>query len=255
MTPVAATRSCTSASRGDRRAAGTRDVSLRTAVRRLVASTRVGNWWLSKIPPLTIVAYAEMARHATAPGAALRAFAAILASLCVVAWYAHVVNDLTDREEDLRGDKANRMAGVPTVQGVTLALALAGTALAIPGAHESVGRRDARLDRGGPAGIHAVLGPTDTAEGDAAGGRLWGMQLERIHCPRCGRSLLPWALPGGSYRTPRARDVRGDVVHLCGIAEHSGAPVRRRRCGPRRRIQDDRQQSVARVAAGAGRRA
>ena len=101
--------------------------------RRVLVTARAGNWWHSKLPPLFTVAYATMLLHDSGISLALGHLAASMVALCSVAWYAHVVNDLFDIEDDARSGKANRLATFGRGMGFTLAvvLGLAGTGLTV----------------------------------------------------------------------------------------------------------------------------
>ena len=98
---------------------------------RLLATVRVSNWWSSKAPPLLSVAYAVILRHHARPGDALPRLAAAVAALSLLAWYAHVVNDLADIDEDRRSGKANRMSTIPRPLGISLAVSLLVAGLAL----------------------------------------------------------------------------------------------------------------------------
>lgn len=95
---------------------------LRTATS-FFAFARPGNWFVSKIPPLLAVAYLEILQLRIAPGAAVRLLACGLISICCVAVYGHVVNDIFDREADRRANKANRLANMQPVRRLLLAWA------------------------------------------------------------------------------------------------------------------------------------
>ena len=93
---------------------------------RLGAAMRAGEWWEYKIAPILALFYAT----ALLAGASLLALAPtlllLLAALVPGAVYVSVLNDLTDRDEDRKAGKANRMAGA----SAWLALAAIGPAVA-----------------------------------------------------------------------------------------------------------------------------
>jgi 4-hydroxybenzoate polyprenyltransferase len=78
---------------------------------RLAAAARAGEWWEYKIAPILAFFYAT-AFLVEAPLLALApALLLLLAALVPGAVYVSVLNDLTDREEDRKAGKANRLAG------------------------------------------------------------------------------------------------------------------------------------------------
>ncbi|MFO0947782.1 MAG: carbohydrate binding domain-containing protein [Planctomycetota bacterium] len=77
-------------------------MSLKTVV-------RAGNWWASKIPPLLAIAYAEILFHRTPLGLSLALLGAVAWSICSVASYGHVINDIFDIEQDRQAGKRNFM--------------------------------------------------------------------------------------------------------------------------------------------------
>jgi 1,4-dihydroxy-2-naphthoate octaprenyltransferase len=87
---------------------------------------RAGEWWEHKIAPILGIFYAT----GLLAGAPLLSLAPslllLLAALVPGAVYVSVLNDLTDRDEDCRAGKANRMAGA----SAWLALAAMGPAVA-----------------------------------------------------------------------------------------------------------------------------
>ncbi|HEX8224159.1 MAG TPA: UbiA family prenyltransferase [Allosphingosinicella sp.] len=80
---------------------------------RLALAMRAGEWWEFKIVPILAIFYATSLLAGAsilslAPGLLL-----LLAALVPGAVYVSVLNDLTDRDEDARAGKANRIAGAP----------------------------------------------------------------------------------------------------------------------------------------------
>lgn len=71
---------------------------------------RAGNWWSSKIPPLLAIAYAEILLHETPATLSIRLVLATFWSICAVASYGHVINDIFDIEQDRLAGKRNFMA-------------------------------------------------------------------------------------------------------------------------------------------------
>lgn len=93
---------------------------------RLTAAMRAGEWWEYKIAPIAAIFYAT-SLLAGAPILSLApSLLLLLAALVPGAVYVSVLNDLTDRVEDGKAGKANRMAGAPA----WLAWAAMGPALA-----------------------------------------------------------------------------------------------------------------------------
>lgn len=85
------------------------------------AFARPGNWFVSKIPPLLAVAYLDILQFGIAPHDAARLLASGLLSICCVAIYGHVVNDIFDQEADRLANKVNRLAAMRPVCRVLLA--------------------------------------------------------------------------------------------------------------------------------------
>jgi SAM-dependent methyltransferase len=79
---------------------------------RFFAFARPGNWFVSKIPPLLAIAYIDMLRFGMAPGEGARLLVSSLFSICCVAIYGHVVNDIFDLEADRLANKVNRLAAM-----------------------------------------------------------------------------------------------------------------------------------------------
>ncbi len=103
---------------------------MRSAIRRTLATARTGNWWSSKLPPLFVIAYAEILRRDLPALASLAALGEAIVALSIVAWHAHVVNDLCDIEEDRLSGKSNRMEALTYGRRALLALGLPVLALA-----------------------------------------------------------------------------------------------------------------------------
>ncbi|MEI9984089.1 MAG: UbiA family prenyltransferase [Aliidongia sp.] len=80
------------------------------AVARLFAFGRPGHWFVSKIPPLLAIGYIDILRFGTAPDQTARLLVSALFSICCVAVYGHVVNDMFDLEADRLANKVNRLA-------------------------------------------------------------------------------------------------------------------------------------------------
>jgi len=78
---------------------------------RVLEIVRVGDWWQHKLIPIFAASYAS-AQVLDVPLAPLwPALAAILFSIVPCAAYVSVVNDLTDRDDDLAAGKASRLDG------------------------------------------------------------------------------------------------------------------------------------------------
>lgn len=90
-------------------------MSLKTVV-------RANNWWASKMPPLLAIAYAEILFHHSPLGLSLSLLAAVFWSLCSVASYGHVINDIFDIEQDRQAGKRNFMAPFTAAQQAGFAL-------------------------------------------------------------------------------------------------------------------------------------
>jgi UbiA prenyltransferase family len=86
---------------------------MKAVANRLAGAMRAGEWWEHKIAPVLAIFYAT----SLLAGASILALAPwlllLLAALVPGAVYVSLLNDLTDRDEDRRAGKANRMAGAP----------------------------------------------------------------------------------------------------------------------------------------------
>jgi hypothetical protein len=80
---------------------------------RLTAAMRAGEWWEYKIAPILAIFYATSLLASESILAVAPSLLLLLAALVPGAVYVSVLNDLTDRDEDRRAGKANRMAGAP----------------------------------------------------------------------------------------------------------------------------------------------
>lgn len=86
---------------------------------RLAAAMRAGEWWEYKIAPILAVFYATSLLAGASILSLVPSLLLLLAALVPGAVYVSVLNDLTDRDEDAKAGKVNRMAGA------SLSLALA----------------------------------------------------------------------------------------------------------------------------------
>jgi 4-hydroxybenzoate polyprenyltransferase len=92
----------------------------------LTRIVRAGEWWEYKLAPIFAAFYAT-ALTLDAPVSSLwRSLLITLLALVPGAAYVSVINDLTDREDDLAGGKPNRFANRPRWLGVLLAAVTAG---------------------------------------------------------------------------------------------------------------------------------
>jgi 4-hydroxybenzoate polyprenyltransferase len=104
------------------------------------AFARPGNWFVSKIPPLLAVAYLDILRSGIAANDAVRLLACSMFSICCVAVYGHVLNDIFDQEADRLANKVNRVAIMRPVWRVLLPPAfIIGGFLPTFAAHYSIG--------------------------------------------------------------------------------------------------------------------
>jgi 4-hydroxybenzoate polyprenyltransferase len=87
---------------------------------------RAGEWWEYKIAPILTLFYATSLLAGASILSAAPSLLLLLAALVPGAVYVSVLNDLTDRDEDGKAGKPNRMAGAPA----WLALAIVGPAVA-----------------------------------------------------------------------------------------------------------------------------
>ena len=93
------------------------------AVLKAFAFARPGNWFASKIPPLLAIAYLAILQQGTSAGNAARLLLCALFSICCVAIYGHVVNDIFDLEVDRLAGKTNRLSALRPLSRVLLTLA------------------------------------------------------------------------------------------------------------------------------------
>lgn len=80
---------------------------------RLTDAMRAGEWWEYKIAPILAVFYATSLLAGASILSLAPSLMLLLAALVPGAVYVSVLNDLTDRVEDGKAGKANRMAGAP----------------------------------------------------------------------------------------------------------------------------------------------
>lgn len=80
---------------------------------RLAAAMRAGEWWEYKIAPILAIFYATSLLAGASILALAPSLLLLLAALIPGAVYVSVLNDLTDRDEDGKAGKANRLAGGP----------------------------------------------------------------------------------------------------------------------------------------------
>jgi 4-hydroxybenzoate polyprenyltransferase len=78
---------------------------------RLVAAMRAGEWWEYKIAPILALFYATSLLAGASVLSLAPSLLLLLAALVPGAVYVSVLNDLTDRDEDCKAGKPNRMAG------------------------------------------------------------------------------------------------------------------------------------------------
>jgi glycosyltransferase involved in cell wall biosynthesis/1,4-dihydroxy-2-naphthoate octaprenyltransferase len=74
---------------------------------------RIEQWWSHKLVPMFAVFYATVYIHQNSIAAVWPAAVALLLAVASCAAYVSLVNDVTDRADDSRADKSNRMAGKP----------------------------------------------------------------------------------------------------------------------------------------------
>ena len=87
---------------------------------RLVDLSRSGQWWEYKLPPALAIFYATALRSGTPISALWLPLAELLGALAIFATYVSLINDFTDREDDRRAGKPNRLAALSTATGTTL---------------------------------------------------------------------------------------------------------------------------------------
>src|SRR5262249_20941574 len=95
---------------------------LRALSESIPRTIRAEQWWSYKLPPIYAVFCATAYIHQVTVASVWPAAVALLLAIAPCAAYVSLVNDLTDRDDDRRAGKANRMAGRPASQ-MTLLLA------------------------------------------------------------------------------------------------------------------------------------
>lgn len=81
-----------------------------SGTRRALGVIRADTWWEYKISPCLAVAYATCLEVGAAPQVFWSALLLVVSAPIPVAAFAAVLNDLTDREDDLAAGKQNRLA-------------------------------------------------------------------------------------------------------------------------------------------------
>lgn len=71
---------------------------------------RGGNWWYSKIPPLLSMAFAVFLVKLPSNQSAFAGIGSVLLSICAVAAFGHIINDIYDIDQDSQTGKSNLMA-------------------------------------------------------------------------------------------------------------------------------------------------
>ena len=89
---------------------------VRTSIASLGRTIRVGQWWDYKLVPICTTFYATAYTERMPVAAIWPAAIALLLALAPCAAYVSLVNDVTDRADDGRVGKLNRMAGKPVWQ-------------------------------------------------------------------------------------------------------------------------------------------
>ena len=92
---------------------------------------RAGEWWEYKLVPIFAVFYATALGAGTPASAMWRAALMVLIALVPGAAYVSVINDLTDRDDDLAAGKPNRLANAPPWLATLLVALTAGCGVAI----------------------------------------------------------------------------------------------------------------------------
>jgi 4-hydroxybenzoate polyprenyltransferase len=87
---------------------------------RVGRTIRVEQWWDYKLVPICSVFYATAYVQHVSIASVWSAAVALLLAIAPCAAYVSLVNDLTDRDDDRRAGKANRMAGRPVWQMTVL---------------------------------------------------------------------------------------------------------------------------------------
>src|ERR1700749_5129862 len=89
----------------------------------IVKITRSQEWWGYKIPPLLAIGYATTLKSGESMLEAAPRLLFVMSAMVIGAAYVSVLNDITDREEDLAIGKPNRMAKLPPwLRGLLLGL-------------------------------------------------------------------------------------------------------------------------------------
>lgn len=91
---------------------------------------RAGEWWEYKLAPIFAAFYATAFTLHVPVSALWLAAVTVLVALVPGAAYVSVINDLTDREEDLAAGKANRLAGRSQLYAAALVAITVGAGLA-----------------------------------------------------------------------------------------------------------------------------
>lgn len=102
----------------------------RALLAKIGRTIRAEQWWNHKLVPMYAVFYATAYLHHAAVASIWPAAVALLLAIAPCAAYVSLINDLTDRADDHRAGKSNRMAGRPTWQMALLLAAPLCAALA-----------------------------------------------------------------------------------------------------------------------------
>ncbi len=97
---------------------------------KIAGTIRAEQWWNHKLVPMCAVFYATAYMHQASVASIWPAAVALLLAVAACAAYVSLVNDLTDRTDDYRAGKSNRMAGRPVWQMALLLAAPLCVALA-----------------------------------------------------------------------------------------------------------------------------
>lgn len=92
---------------------------------------RAGEWWEYKLVPIFAVFYATALAAGTPVSALWRAALTVLIALVPGAAYVSVINDLTDRADDLAAGKPNRLTHAPAWLAALLVAITAGSGVVI----------------------------------------------------------------------------------------------------------------------------
>jgi 4-hydroxybenzoate polyprenyltransferase len=90
---------------------------------------RTDNWFRQKLPPLLAVAYAVLLVGAVEPISALRTLPFVVLTICFVAAYGHVINDIFDVDADAAAGRPNAMTRVSPGQRIGLLIFLLASGL------------------------------------------------------------------------------------------------------------------------------